>query len=106
MANRAVVQSEAVWKGEIVIGGVKARGEFEVLQSGGGWKFLFGKLLLQVFKAVHYYKVNEVRVSGTGGTTTLYNQVPNNSTTVLKEPGIQTVEKREAITGEMGSPVR
>ncbi|KAG2053254.1 hypothetical protein BDR06DRAFT_830568, partial [Suillus hirtellus] len=73
MANGAVVQSEAVWKGEVIIGGIKAQGEFEVLQSGGGWKFLFGKPLLHAFKAVHDYEVDEIRVLGTGGTRTLYN---------------------------------
>ncbi|KAG2349705.1 hypothetical protein BDR05DRAFT_871679, partial [Suillus weaverae] len=60
MANGAIVQSEVVWKGEVVIGGVQAQGEFEVLQSGGGWKFLFGKPLLRAFKAVHDYEVDEV----------------------------------------------
>ncbi|KAG2126350.1 uncharacterized protein EDB93DRAFT_1109684 [Suillus bovinus] len=61
MVNGAIVQLEAMWKGEVVIGG-----------SGGGWKFLFGKPLLQAFKAVHNYEVDEVQVTGT---RTLYNQM-------------------------------
>ncbi|KAG2749751.1 hypothetical protein P692DRAFT_20693721, partial [Suillus brevipes Sb2] len=73
MANGTVVQSEAVWKGEVSIGGVRAQGEFEVLHSGGGWKFLFGKPLLQAFKAIHDYEVDKVQVTGIGGTTTLRN---------------------------------
>ncbi|KIK31958.1 hypothetical protein CY34DRAFT_47488, partial [Suillus luteus UH-Slu-Lm8-n1] len=62
MADGAVVQSEAVWKGEVSIGGIQAQGEFEVLCSRGGWKFLFGKPLLQAFKAIHDYEVDEVQV--------------------------------------------
>ena len=74
MANGTVLPSEAVWKGEITIGGVTMRGEFEVFQSGGGWNFLFGKPLLQTFKAVHDYDTDVVQVTGNGGTTTLQNQ--------------------------------
>jgi hypothetical protein len=46
MANGTITPSEAVWKGEIEIGGVWTTGEFEVFRSGGGWKFPFRKLLL------------------------------------------------------------
>ncbi|KAG2743044.1 hypothetical protein P692DRAFT_20689017, partial [Suillus brevipes Sb2] len=74
MANGTIVPSRAVWRGEIVIAGVKTSGEFEVLKSGGGWKFLFGKLLLCAFKAIHNYEMDTVQISGTGGSKTIQNQ--------------------------------
>ncbi|KAG2063691.1 hypothetical protein BDR04DRAFT_961134, partial [Suillus decipiens] len=73
MANRTITPSEAVWKGEVVIGGIQTVGEFKVFQSGGGWKFLFRKPLLRAFKAVHNYETDKVQVTGIGGTVTLCN---------------------------------
>jgi len=37
-------------------------GEFEVFSSGGGWKFLLGKLLLRRFQAVHDYHMDTVSI--------------------------------------------
>jgi hypothetical protein len=74
MANSTIIKLEAVWKGEVIIGGIRAEGEFEVLQSRGGWKFLFRKPMLHAFKAVHDYEVDEVQVLGAGGTRMLQNQ--------------------------------
>jgi hypothetical protein len=39
----------------------------------GGWSFLFGKPMLQAFKAIHDYETDQVQVSGIGGTKILYN---------------------------------
>ncbi|KAK7457885.1 hypothetical protein VKT23_010229 [Stygiomarasmius scandens] len=55
MANGTVVPSVAVWKGVVNLGGVTARGEFEVFSSDGKWDFLFGKPLLKCFHAYHGY---------------------------------------------------
>ncbi|KIM63078.1 hypothetical protein SCLCIDRAFT_118266, partial [Scleroderma citrinum Foug A] len=46
MANGTIIPSEATWTGTIHIEGIEATGTFEVFNSGGGWSFLFGKLLL------------------------------------------------------------
>ncbi|KIK41123.1 hypothetical protein CY34DRAFT_50702, partial [Suillus luteus UH-Slu-Lm8-n1] len=73
MANGTVVPSQAMWKGDITIGGIQARGEFEVFDSGNGWNFLFGKPMLRAFRAIHNYETDQVQVSGAGGTKTLYN---------------------------------
>ncbi|KIK35641.1 hypothetical protein CY34DRAFT_95739, partial [Suillus luteus UH-Slu-Lm8-n1] len=74
MANGTIIPSQAVWKGEVEIAGIKAHGEFEVFDSGGGWKFLFGKPMLHAFKAVHDYSTDQVRITGKGGTATISNQ--------------------------------
>jgi hypothetical protein len=74
MANGVIVPSQAVWRGEVEIAGVKAQGEFEVFDSGGGWKFLFGKPMLHAFKTIHNYKMDQVDITGKGGTRTLLNQ--------------------------------
>ncbi len=42
-------------------------GSFEVFSSGGGWDFLFGKPLLEAFKAVHDYKTDLVRIPAESG---------------------------------------
>lgn len=53
VANRAIVKSEAKWEGKIEVNSVSAEVTFEVFNSGGRWDFLFGKKLLEMFKAVH-----------------------------------------------------
>jgi hypothetical protein len=68
MANGTIIPSCTTWKGEIEIVGTKAHGEFKVFDSGGGWKFLFGKPMLHVFKVVHDYRTDEVDITGIGGT--------------------------------------
>ena len=75
VANGVVVQSEARWEGTIEVDGVSATVAFEVFDSGGKWDFLFGKTLLETFRAVHDYKTDEIIVHGKGGETTLYNQL-------------------------------
>ncbi|KAJ7675693.1 hypothetical protein DFH06DRAFT_946792, partial [Mycena polygramma] len=53
MADGSIVASVANWEGEIEIEGVRARGEFEVFDSGGGWKILFGKPLQATMGVIH-----------------------------------------------------
>ncbi|KAG2352784.1 hypothetical protein BDR07DRAFT_1497656 [Suillus spraguei] len=94
MVNGTIIPSEAVWKGDIVIGGIWAAGEFKVFQSGGGWEFLFRKQLLQTFKAVHDYKVDDVSVTGIGGMTILCNRIPAKETKVViskEAAGVQRI---------------
>ena len=38
-------------------------GSFEVFDSGGSWRFLFGKPLMRLFKAVHAYEFDTVTIS-------------------------------------------
>jgi hypothetical protein len=51
-----------------------ANAAFEVFDSGGKWDFLFGKTLLETFKAVHEYDLDRITIYGKGGTAVLVNQ--------------------------------
>jgi hypothetical protein len=73
VANGAVIASEAKWKGEIEVDGVSTSVTFEVFDSGGRWDFLFGKTLLEAFKATHNYERDEISIQGIGGNTTIRN---------------------------------
>ncbi|KAJ3901580.1 hypothetical protein F5879DRAFT_807042, partial [Lentinula edodes] len=64
MANGSVVPGTARWKGRIKVKGVEVEGGFEVFDSGGGWKFLFGKPLLEQFAAVHDYRKDVIVLKG------------------------------------------
>ncbi|KAG1776196.1 hypothetical protein EV702DRAFT_1198505 [Suillus placidus] len=88
MANGVVVPLKAVWKGEITIAGVKAEGEFEVFDSGGGWRFLFGKPLLCAFKAVHEYETDTVHITGKNKSRTIYNQSEG------QQPSVEDIEEK------------
>ena len=74
VANGAIVKSEAKWEGKINVNGISANTAFEVFDSGGKWDFLFGKTLLETFKAIHNYELDEITVYGSEGETTMYNR--------------------------------
>ncbi|GAW03058.1 Retrovirus-related Pol polyprotein from transposon opus Includes: ame: Full=Protease [Lentinula edodes] len=67
MANGTVVPGAARWTGRISVEGVEVEGEFEVFDSGGSWKFLFGKPLLERFSAVHDYRKESIMLHGKRG---------------------------------------
>ncbi|KAH9941372.1 hypothetical protein B0H21DRAFT_678751, partial [Amylocystis lapponica] len=62
VANGAVAPSSGSWTGDIVIGGVRIRGSFEVFPSGGAWSFLVGKPLLEAFRASHDYDGDTISI--------------------------------------------
>ncbi|KAJ3713125.1 hypothetical protein C8R42DRAFT_551550, partial [Lentinula raphanica] len=62
MADGSVVPGVASWEGRISVGGIAVDGIFEVFDSGGSWQFLFGKPLLESFRAVHDYRNDTLRV--------------------------------------------
>ena len=64
MANGTIIPSKAHWEGTVDVGEVKAKGEFEVFDSGGSWDFLFSKPLLRAFKALHDYEWDTITVKG------------------------------------------
>jgi len=74
VANGAVIKSEARWEGKIEVNGISAEVAFEVFDSGGKWDFLFGKTLLETFKATHDYELDEITVHGNEGKGTLKNR--------------------------------
>lgn len=75
MANGNIINADAKWSGTIDIGRVRAKGDFEVFNSGGGWAFLFRKPLLQSFKAKHDYITDSIKITNSSQSTTLYNQL-------------------------------
>ena len=101
VANGVIVQSEAKWEGKIEANGVSTEVRFEVFDSGGKWDFLFGKTLLEAFKAVHDYKSDEIQLIGDGGETTLKNQAHRveRPQQVTSKPTI-CVTTEETQTGE------
>jgi intracellular sulfur oxidation DsrE/DsrF family protein len=64
MGNGAIIPSLAVWKGEMRLGEVTVKGEFEVFDSGGSWAFLLGKPLLRTFRATQAYETDTVSICG------------------------------------------
>ena len=67
IANGEIIQSQARWEGEIEVNGVRAKTAFKVFDSGGKWDFLFGKTLLETFKATHDYELDEITIREMGG---------------------------------------
>ncbi|KAJ3804357.1 hypothetical protein F5876DRAFT_83317 [Lentinula aff. lateritia] len=102
MANGSVVPGTARWKGHVSVQGMKVDGEFEVFDSGGGWKFLFGKPLLERFAAVHDYQKDAIVLRGEQGK---WQEVFNKGLgvvlsieppTVLEESGQQEIPSSQA----------
>jgi hypothetical protein len=75
MANGSIINSLVKWLGMIEINGVRAKGEFEVFNSSGGWGFLFGKPVLQVFRVIHKYETDTIHISDQQWGITLSNQI-------------------------------
>src|SRR5277367_5347361 len=94
MADGNIIKAVATWEGEIEIEGVRARGSFEVFDSGNNWEFLFGKPLLKTFSAIHDYKVDEVVVESRGVRATLRNQI--NTTPTHQAQQTAAEQEREA----------
>lgn len=77
MADGRLVPSLGVWKGRVTVGGVSCVGSFQVLNSNGAWALLFGKPLLETFKAVHDYSQDTIALPQGNGWVTLENQFVN-----------------------------
>ncbi|KAG2337901.1 hypothetical protein BDR05DRAFT_831032, partial [Suillus weaverae] len=73
MVNGNIVNANVKWSGTIEIDGVRANGDFKVFNSGGGWAFLFGKPLLQSFKAEHDYKSDSIKITDSSKSATIHN---------------------------------
>jgi transposase InsO family protein len=74
MANGTIVRSITKWSGKISVNGIETEAEFEVFDSGGSWDFLFGKPLLNAFKAIHDYEKEVIEVRNTSQSTTISNE--------------------------------
>ncbi|KAH9947512.1 hypothetical protein B0H21DRAFT_671322, partial [Amylocystis lapponica] len=67
VANGVVAPSSGSWTGDIVVGGARVRGSFEVFPRGGAWSFLAGKPLLEAFKASHNYDGDTIAIPKADG---------------------------------------
>ena len=74
MADGARVSSHGRWFGDVSLGGRTACAGFEIFPSGGGWSLLFGKPLLQQFRAVHDYSNDTLMIPLNGSWSTLANE--------------------------------
>ena len=73
MADGTRVPSQGRWSGDVTLGGRSVKGSFEVFPSGGGWSLLFGKPLLEKFKAVHDYGNDTLKIPVNGKWSTIVN---------------------------------
>lgn len=60
MADGSLVPSTGVWTGTLVWGPIEILTTFEVFPSGGSWRMLIGKPLLEQVRAVHDYSLDTI----------------------------------------------
>jgi len=89
-----------MWSGVLELEGLQAEGEFEIFDSSGGWEFLFGKLLLHCFKALHDFSMDTVTIRSIHQSVTLHNNAGKDNP--MKMTGISLtldVEQQEISIG-------
>jgi hypothetical protein len=111
MADGARISSHGRWSGDVSLGGRTARAAFEIFPSRGGWSLLFGKPLLQQFKAIHDYGDDTLMIPSNGSWSTLVNKSPRQGSDVLVksenisrgdyEPPLRQVSHPDVITSEL-----
>ena len=120
LADGKIIKSEGKWEGEIEVNGIKAQVEFEIFDSGGKWDFLFGKTLLETFKAIHDYKTDEITITDANKTTTLTNQAhlqsavtntitvvaDDNVTEPLSEVNVEALKDNKSLFTRMSEPFK
>ncbi|KAG6904159.1 hypothetical protein DXG01_012179, partial [Tephrocybe rancida] len=76
MADGRLIPSAGIWEGNVRVSKASCSATFEVFESGGAWALLFGKPLLEAFRAVHEYgpDIDTVRVPHAGDWLHLENQ--------------------------------
>ncbi|KAK7451694.1 hypothetical protein VKT23_012373 [Stygiomarasmius scandens] len=74
MADGRVVPAIASWSGSVRLKGIEVEGSFEVFDSGGSWSLLFGKPLLEKFKAVHEYEGDTIHITNGKEVRTIFNE--------------------------------
>jgi hypothetical protein len=60
MADGSLVSSTGVWTGTISWGPINIQTAFEVFPSGGSWRMLIGKPLLEQVRAIHDYSSDAI----------------------------------------------
>ena len=67
MVNGSCVPSAGRWVGDIYLGTQMVKSSFEVFPSGGEWSLLFGKPLLEQFRAMHNYENDTIHIPKDNG---------------------------------------
>jgi hypothetical protein len=96
MADGTIVPSYGRWSGGVTLGGRTAKAAFEIFPSGGGWSLLFGKPLLQAFKAIHDYEDDTLRIPHNDNWTVLTNK--------YAKPTV--IDEARMLKGDVDSPSR
>lgn len=75
IANGAIKRSESKWEGQIRMGTMEIKGQFEVFNSSGSWESLLDKPLLHLFRVLHKFDTDMVTIQDprTDTATTLHN---------------------------------
>ncbi|KAF9232043.1 hypothetical protein BU15DRAFT_81671 [Melanogaster broomeanus] len=73
MADGSLVASTGVWSGMLEWGPIKVSTTFEVFPSGGSWRMLVGKPLLEQVQAVHNYGLDSIALPHNGSVHILRN---------------------------------
>jgi hypothetical protein len=108
MADGRIIPSQGVWEGTVRVEGVAHRGRFEVFDSGGAWALLFGKPLLEAFKAVHHYEADIIELPRGETSITVTNQymaVGGVAAHLLAGLTID-IKQRTTFLGDRASPSR
>jgi hypothetical protein len=103
MVDGRLITLTGAWEGTITVAGMSRQGTFEVFDSRGAWALLFGKLLLQTFKAIHDYSLDIVRIPQGTSWIELSNQfLSNNGTTGALLVGL-TTDIKQCVKTQGGS---
>ena len=73
MADGSVVPSTGTWSGLLQWGRLQTTTTFEVFPSGGSWRMLIGKPLLEDFNSVHNYATDSITLTQGNITDTIHN---------------------------------
>lgn len=61
VANGSIIRSQGRWVGEVILGPIRAKGGFEVIESGGSFEVLLGKPWLGEARLRHDFENDELQ---------------------------------------------
>jgi hypothetical protein len=109
MANGALIPSNGSWSGTVVVDSVRTNGTFKIFASGGAWKVLFGKPLLQAFDAVHEYTTDTITLHSDNPESTVIAQNENPdkllSAELLRKPEVAVAQVSNMGEHNFASPL-
>jgi len=88
MANRLVILSTGVWVGNLKWGLLTIQTTFKVFPSGGSWRMLIGKPLLEQVKATHDYGTDSITIPTNTSHHCVHNFIPCHILPTLSLPTV------------------